>query len=262
MTSHATGTRSTRAARTTAVAVLAASMAVSLAACSSGEQVPFLTATGTPTPTTATRSIGPLRVAVVPATRQVAGVSVTSVDVTVDGGGPSVAARIRRSANTVVESLVDDFAARATASGLPADRTSATVTATTQRWKGYVTLRATARTRVGTTRTATSVAFLWSAGSGKRITAGDLFSDPAAASAVVRRRLLATRPAASAAKAARLSVRPDANGRTAPLSCVPVEAGLQCAVDAGAVAPVSAGLLTVTVPWKDLSPLLRPDLEA
>lgn len=259
MTSRVPSSRSTRATRAAAaVAVLAAA----LTACSSGDAVPFLTATGTPTPTTATRSIGPLVVGVVPATRQVAGVSVTSVDVTVSGGGPSVASRIRRSANTVVESLVDDFAARATAAGLPADRTSAAVTATAQRWKGYVTLRATAQTRIGEQRSATSVAFLWSAGSGKRTTAGDLFSDPAAASALVRRRIVAARPAATAAAVARLSVEPDGQGRTAPLSCLPVEAGLQCAVDSGAVAPASAGLVTVTVPWKDLTPLLRPDLEA
>jgi hypothetical protein len=97
---------------------------------------------------------------------------------------------------------------------------------------------------------------------GDALAAEDLFTDVSAVDATMRAALRkATEPAPAAPEdLAILTMTPDSNGLTTPLTWYPTEQGLTWVVDRGAVASDAQGKPTATVPWSALNSDLSPDM--
>jgi hypothetical protein len=99
---------------------------------------------------------------------------------------------------------------------------------------------------------------------GQAVQATDVFTNVATVDKVMRKAIRkATLPAPAAWEdLATLSMTPQKNGLTAPLTWYPTSTGLRWVVDRGAVASDAQGEPTATVPWATLQSLLTSDNHA
>lgn len=141
------------------------------------------------------------------------------------------------------------------------------VVASAESWQPFVTVRLDETSVVGwdsESRPGLPIveyaALVFDTRTGERVLPTDLFTDVDRASAVVRSALLDAhrKDRVTADQLAQLSLEPSEAGSTTPLSCYPLEDGLHCLVDDGALTPDYPGRLEATVPWDRLAGLLAP----
>ncbi|HKT00574.1 MAG TPA: hypothetical protein VJT31_13650 [Rugosimonospora sp.] len=193
------------------------------------------------------------------------GVSVVVPVPAVTAADPQAAPRVSGVIDASLADAVTAFRNRSDAGitfGSSARAMSERITvADTATWHHYLSVRFDTSMEVGQEHPLNeSFALTFDTATGARVLSTDLFTDISRTTAVVRGALLASRTDGSLAgfDLATVSLRPSEAGTTTPLTCYPAPAGLRCLVDQGSLAPFAAGRIEATVPWDQLTSLLRP----
>lgn len=181
------------------------------------------------------------------------------VKVTVTGGGRGVAAAISTAMARHLNVLGDTFAAEAAdeavTGGVPGSSVFDAVQGASARSVHYLSIRLDESVNLGGAHPASIAhAYTFDMATGREVTVATLFKSTAATNRAIRAALVAAnrRVGLKPSQATGLSIVPDKNGSTAPLSCYPTNPGLHCVVDPGGVLGYAAGGLESTVPWKAL----------
>jgi hypothetical protein len=211
------------------------------------------------TASAATTQSPPLRVHLAQRTWKAtaAGATLEAPWVTITGGRPGVARSIMGAVQRHEHALLVQFAGEAAGAGdVPVSTVGDVVQGTVARSAHYLTIRLDESVSLGGAHPSNSVhAYVFDVATGREIAVRRLFSKPARADRLIRAAMIAQNPEVrlTAQDVAGLSIVPDRAGRTAPLSCYPLRAGLHCAVDQGGVLGYAAGAFEATVSWTALA---------
>jgi len=188
-----------------------------------------------------------------------AGATFVGPRVTVSGGRPGAAKAVATAMQLHVSALASKFtgvAAGAEQSGTSARRLVDEVTGSTDRSSHYLSVVLEESVDLGGAHPAyLTHAYIFSATTGREVSAAGLFRHPHRVDRLVRSALVAgnRRVGVTASDVAGLSIVPGADGSTAPLWCYPIRTGLHCTVDPGGALGFAAGPLEATVTWAALA---------